>query len=99
MGTKVRPRGDLSGLLGILLSARKMKRDIRLVADNPTVMRNRGNVENIASAQWNDASIVKCSRRLARQDKADMFDRATRQPNTRPDMRRPFPSRLISSST
>jgi hypothetical protein len=76
-----------------------MKRNIGLVADNPTVMWDRWNVEEIASAQWNDLSVIKCGRRLASKNEADMFDRTPRQSNARPDTSRPFLARLISSST
>jgi hypothetical protein len=61
-----------------------MKRYIGLIADNPTVMWKGWNVEQLASAQWNDASILKCGSRLTGKDKANMFDWASRQPNARP---------------
>ncbi len=55
-----------------------MERYVRFVAHNPTVMWDRWNVEEIASAQWNDPAIFKCSCRLASKDEADMFDWTTR---------------------
>ena len=72
-----------------------MKRYIGLVADHTAVMGKGWNVEQIASAQRNDVAILKGGRRFASKDKANMFDRATRQPNATPYMSRPFPAWLI----
>ena len=86
-------------LLRILVSTLEVKRYIRLVTDNPAVMWDRWNVEKMAGAEWNDTPVFKRSGSLATKDKPNVFDGAARQPEARPNMRRPLPARLIRRAT
>src|SRR5262249_19052287 len=84
----------LSGTVGVVVCAEKMQGNIGLVADHPAVVSGR-DVEDISLAHLGDGAIVHCRCCPARDDDADMLNRATRRADSRPDMQRPFPAGLI----
>jgi hypothetical protein len=76
-----------------------MKRDVGLVADNPTVVRHRRYVEQFAGTKLEDSAIVKGGGCCARQHQTNMFQMASSGTHGWPNMLGPFPTRLISGST
>jgi hypothetical protein len=68
--------------LGCVLSrvgfgTEQMNRDVRLLANHPTVVWLRRDVEQIAGSQLDDVSVVEGRRRRARHHQADVLDGAT----------------------
>jgi hypothetical protein len=84
---------------GVALSFGKMERDVWLVTDNPTVMRYRGYVEELACSKLEHSTIIKCGGRCARQHQTDMFQMASRGANTRPNMFGSLPARPVRGSS
>src|ERR1700730_13453279 len=84
----------LSGMVGVVVRAEKMQGDVGLVADHPAVV-SWSNVEDVSRAHISNGAIVHRSCRPARDDDADMLNRATRRANSRADMERPSPTGFI----
>src|SRR5271155_2947802 len=85
-------------LLRIFVRTHKMQRDIRLIADHPTIVPRR-NIEDIARFHLDDAAIVHRSRSPPRNHQADMFHHATLRPRGLPHVQRPPPARLVSRAS
>jgi hypothetical protein len=71
---------------GVSIRFGKMKRDVRFITDNPTVVRYRRYVEQLARAKLEHSAIIKCGGSGARQHQPNMFQMASRGANSRPDM-------------
>src|SRR5439155_10055523 len=82
-----------------MLGSEEMERYIRLIANDPAVMRHRRNVKQIACTKLNYATIVKRDCRGSRENKPDMFNGTTGGAHTRADVLAPFPSWLIRRTT
>jgi hypothetical protein len=80
--------------VGVVARTEEMQGDVGLVADHPAVV-SGCNVEDVPRAHLSDGAIVHCSCRPARDDDADMLDRAARGAACRTDMQRPSPARLV----
>src|ERR1700726_4705656 len=80
-------------MVGVMVRAEKMQGDVRLVADPPAVV-SGCDVEDVSRAHLGDGGVVHCSCCAARDDDADMLDRAAR----RADMHRPSPAWFIGSA-
>jgi hypothetical protein len=81
-------------LVGVVVRAEKMQGDVGLVANHPAVV-SWSNVEDVSRAHLSNGAIVHRSCRPARDDDADMLNRATRRANSRTDMERPSPAGFI----
>src|ERR1700730_17756856 len=68
-----------------------MQGDVGLVANHPAVV-SRCDVDDISRGHLGDSAVVHRSSRAARDDDADMLDRAARRAGPRADMQRPSPS-------
>ena len=84
---------------GIVVGSKKVEGDVWLRADNPTVMRYRRNVKQLACSQLEYCTIVERGRRSARQDKTDMLHLAARGTHARSDVFAPLPSRLVGGAS
>src|SRR2546423_362862 len=84
---------------GILSCAEKVQRDIGLVAQDPTVVRNRWNIKEIARAHFLNSATLKGGGRRSRKNYPDVFDSAMRCAGRRADVFAPFPTGLIGSSS
>jgi hypothetical protein len=73
-----------------------MERNVRLVADDPAVMRNWRDVEEITGFEFDHATVIERDRRRSGENEAKVFDRAPRCADTWTDVLAPFPARLIS---
>src|SRR6476620_9687576 len=83
----------------VLFSAEKVQRHIRLIANDPAVVRHRRNVKQVACVKLNYATIVERNCRGPRENKPDMFNGTTRRANTRTNVLAPFPPGLIRRPT
>src|SRR5512141_1755807 len=79
----------------VLFSAEKVQRHIRLIADDPAVVRHRRNVKQVACVKLNYATIVERNCRGPRENEPDVFNGTTRRANARADVLTPFPPGLI----
>jgi len=79
-----------------MLRAKKVKRYVRLVADDPTVVRNRRNMKNVARVQFENATIIERGGCGSRKNESDVFNMTARRPDGWTDMLAPFPTRLVS---
>lgn len=79
--------------------AQKMKRNIRLIANDPAVVRSRRNVEQLTCAKLNDSTILESSRRCPREDKPDVLDVAVRRADGWPNVPAPAPAGLVDRAT
>src|SRR5215471_20588983 len=61
-------------LLSIVVGAEEMQRDIRLVADHPTVVRGWGDIKQISGGQFGLRSISEGRHGAAGDDHSHMFD-------------------------
>src|SRR4051812_33718343 len=68
-----------------------MKRDIRLIAHDPAVVRDRRDMEELVRMQLDHTAIVECNRRAPRQHHPDMLNRTTCCPDLRPCVFTPAP--------
>src|ERR1700736_5475825 len=84
----------LLGMVGVVVRAEKMQRDVGLVPDHPAVV-SGCDMEEVSRAHLKDSAIVHRSSRTARDDDADMLDWAARRAHSGPDMQRPFPAGLV----
>ena len=92
------PDDSASSAGGVLVGAKEMNRDVRLIADNPTVVRHGWNVKQVACTQLDDVVVVERRRRRTRHDQSDVFDSATRRAPIWADVVGPLPPRLVASS-
>jgi|SRR6185436_15564790 len=83
----------------VILGSEEVQRHVRLIADDPAVVRHRRYVKQIACMKLNYATIIECNRRGSRENKPDMFNRTARRADTGADVLAPFPSRLICRTT
>src|SRR6478672_7495462 len=83
----------------VLFSAEKMQRHIRLIANDPAVVRHRRNVKQISRVKLNYSTIMERNCRGSRENEPDMFNGTTRRAHTRTDVLAPFPSWLIRRTT
>ena len=63
-------------LLGVVVCAQEVQRDVRLLAHHPTVVRCWRDVKEIAGVEFNDAAVVEGGRRGAGKHHAHVFYRA-----------------------
>jgi hypothetical protein len=80
----------------VLFGTEKVERDVRLIADDPTIVRDWRNVEKIAGFEFNHATVIERNGCSSGKNQADMFDGATRRAYAWTNMLAPFPARLIS---
>src|SRR5262249_17776498 len=89
----------LTASSSILLGSEKVQRHVRLIADDPAVVRHRRNVKQAAAFKFNDATIIECNCCSSRENKPDMFNGTTRRADSRADVLAPFPPSLIRRTT
>src|SRR4029453_7394386 len=75
--------------------AEKMQRHVRLVANHPAVVRRRWNVKEASGTQLDDGPVFEGSGCSARDDEADVLDRAARRTDSRSDVDRPLPAGVV----
>ena len=92
------PDDSASSAGGVVVGAEEMNRDVRLVADYPTVVRHGWNVKQVACTQLDDVAVVEGRRRRTRHDQSDVSNNATRGTRIRADVVGPLPPRLVASS-
>ena len=83
----------------VILGSEEVQRHVRLIANDPAVVRHRRNVKQIACVKLNYATIIERNCRGSRENKPDMFNGTTRRANTRADVLAPFPPWLIRRTT
>src|SRR4030095_2850323 len=83
----------------VLFGAEKVQRYVRLIANDPAVVRHRRKVKQIACVKLNYATIIERNCRGPRENKPDMFNGTTRRANARANVLAPFPPRLICRTT
>src|SRR5215469_11325018 len=83
----------------VLFGANKVQRHVRLIANDPAIVRHRRNVKQLAGFQFNYATIIECNCRGSRENKPDMFNGTTRCANAWSDVLAPFPPGLICRTT
>jgi len=71
---------------------------IRCVADDPTVVWHRRDVEELPYRQFHNRPILKCCYRSAGDNEADMFDAAKSTTGDRGHVFGPFPARLVAGA-
>src|SRR5438552_10839967 len=86
-------------LLRIVVGPQEVQGDVRLVPDDPAVVRLRRNVEKLARSQLHHSAIRESSGSRAREHQADVLDGAVSRTHTWPYMRRPTPPRLVGRAT
>src|SRR5689334_7663284 len=87
--------GGSIGSLHVVIRAEEVQRDVWLVADDPAVVRDGGDVEQLAGAELVDRTVVECDGGGAGEHQPDMLDRAARGAEAGADVRAPLPSRLV----
>src|SRR5689334_8418954 len=90
--------GGSIGLLHVTIRTEKMQRDVRLVADDPAVVRDGGDVEDLPGAELEDRAVVERGGGGAGEHHAHVLDRATGGADGRPDVLAPLPSRLVGGA-
>jgi len=98
MGQDIRSASALA-FRRVLLGAKEVQRHIRLITNDPAVVRHRRNVKQIACVKFNYATIIERNGRGSRENKPDVFNGTTRRANTRADVLAPFPPGLIRRTT
>src|SRR5262249_55665227 len=79
----------------VFFGSEKVQGNVRLIADNPAVVRYRRNVKQLAGFQFNYATIIERNCRSSRKNEPDMFNRAARPADTGANVLAPFPPGLI----
>jgi hypothetical protein len=72
-----------------------MQRHVRLVPDDPAVVRNRRDVERLSRTELEHTAIVEGRRRDAAEDEPDVLDLAACFADRRADVLGPSPARLV----
>jgi len=85
--------------LGVMIGAKKMQRNVRLIANDPAVVRHRRNVKELARSQLDHAPIIERSRRSAGEHQANALNVAASRAQAQPDVFALFPPRFIRSPT
>ena len=98
----LRPRGMNvpalnSTFTSVVIGAEKMQGYIRLVSNDPTVMA-RGHVKDVASAHFDDTSVIHSSGGTPRYHHANMLNLARSRACGGADVDRPAPSGLVDRS-
>ena len=62
-------------MLGVIASAHEVKRDVRIAADDPTVVAG-GDVEEVSGVHLDDAAVPHGRHGFSLDDQAHMFDHA-----------------------
>src|SRR5512132_406868 len=83
----------------VMLSAKEVQRHVRLITNDPAVVRHRRNVQKVACVKLNYATIVERNCRGSRENEPDVFNGTTRRANARADVLTPFPPGLIRRTT
>ena len=80
MGQDVRSASALA-FGRVILGAEKVQRNVRLITNDPAVVRHRRNVKQVACVKLNYATIVERNCRGSRENEPDVFNRdnASRQ--------------------
>lgn len=89
----------VSRLPRVVIRPEEVERDVRLIADHPTVVRRRGDVEQLARAHLDDRPIVERCCCRAGDYHPDVLDAAPRGPDGRPDVLGPPPPRLVGRTS
>src|SRR5262245_3559854 len=84
---------------GVSVSLKQVQGDIWFVSHDPTVMRNRRNVEDIASAKNRGLSVIEGGGGGAGDNQPEMRGRTPRRLQLRANMLRPSPSRLVDGAS
>jgi hypothetical protein len=66
----------------VLFGAEKMKRDVRLISDDPTIVRDWRNVEKIAGFELDHSTIVERNGCSSGNNQANVFNRTTCRADT-----------------
>ncbi len=80
---------------GVVLRPHEVQGHVRPVADHPTVVGNRRNVEERPLGQLDDRAVVEGGGRYPGENHADVLHRAACRADRGPDVLRPFPARLV----
>src|SRR3712207_1513689 len=91
----MRQRFSLARSLRITVGPEEVERDVRLVADDPTVVRRRRDVEDTAGREVEHLAPGHRGDGVARDDEADVLDLAEGRAGERADVRGPLPARLV----
>ena len=83
----------------VLFGAEKMQRNVRLIANDPAVMRYRRNVKELARSQLDDASIIEGSRRGAGEHQSNVLNVAPSCAHAWSNVLAPLPPCFISGAT
>src|SRR4051812_14895702 len=79
----------------VMLRAEKMEREVRLVADDPTVV-SRADIENVARLHFIIAAVIHPAGGRTGNDEADVLNFAQGRAGCWPDVLGPFPSWLVT---
>src|SRR6516164_10772040 len=85
-------------VLGVVCGTHKVKRDVRLVADNPTIVAG-GNVEEVPGFHLDDAPVGHCCDGFPRDDQTHMLDGALPEAGRCTDIERPFPAGVVGRAS
>ncbi len=80
----------------VVVCSYKVERDIRLVADDPTVVRDGRYDKQISGFHFGEPAVCHRCHRLPGNNHSDMLDFAKRRVGKRADIFRPFPSPALS---
>src|SRR5438093_4120288 len=92
-------RPDELTFLRVLFGAEKMQRNVRLIANDPAVVRHRQDVKELSRSQLDDASIIERSRRGAGEHQANVLNVAPSRAHAWADVLAPLPPRFITDTT
>ena len=76
-----------------------MQRNVRLIANDPAVVRYRRDVKELSRSQLDDASIIECSRRGAGEHQSNVLNVAPSRAHAWADVLAPLPPCFISGAT
>src|SRR5439155_20395270 len=92
-------RPDELTFLRVLFGAKKMQRNVRLIANDPAVVRYRRDVKELSRSQLDDASIIECSRRGSGEHQSNVLNVAPNRAHARAGVLAPLPPCFISGAT
>jgi hypothetical protein len=86
-------------LLGVVVSTEEMQRYVRLIADDPAVVRDWRNIKQISGSQFSLRSIGEGGHGAAGNDHSNMLNIAQGLPSDGSDVLRPLPTGLVTCAT
>ncbi len=87
------------GFSGIALRPEKVQRYVRRIADDPAIVRQSRDKEELTGPQLDDATVLESGGGCTRQHQPDVLDRAMGRTYGRADVFGPAPAWLISSTS